>query len=500
MRRDPWLGAILLLATLLLVPGLGARVLWQDEAETALLGRSVLRQGVPVAADGVNVVSQEAGREGGPDGVWRWSPWAQFYLAAAGLAVSDGTAGARAPFLPFGLLTVALTFALGREAFGSALIARLAAAMLALSVPFLLHVRQARWHAPAYALAAAALLALLRCRRDGILWPILLALCGAGLFYVNYFVAITFVVALALAAPVLETWRGFLLRVAAGVGGAALLAVPGALYFDVLQKGASARPPWFHQLGGYLVSGAAHLLPLPMAIVLAVAIARRPRAERRMPAFLCAFALLYISLLSFGPWAMFRYLTLLLPVAALLLALACAFLIRQSRALGAAVLLVLAGTGWIHRVPFGAQAADGGPLGSPLAGYLREIALGVEDAEAVVVRHLEAHARPGDVVVATYGDLPLQFYTRLPVLGGLQGRPVPADPDWILIRFHIVSEEPGKDGPLRRFLEQNVDTARYAPELTLPDPFVPGSPDPAHHRFSAAPPTQDVMTLLHKVR
>ena len=42
---------------------LGDRCLWQDEAETALLGKNILRFGRPIAFDGTNVVSQEASKE-----------------------------------------------------------------------------------------------------------------------------------------------------------------------------------------------------------------------------------------------------------------------------------------------------------------------------------------------------------------------------------------------------------------------------------------------------
>src|SRR5438045_9532366 len=39
----------------------------EDEAETALLGRNILHYGKPVASDGMNVISQEAGHEFGAD-------------------------------------------------------------------------------------------------------------------------------------------------------------------------------------------------------------------------------------------------------------------------------------------------------------------------------------------------------------------------------------------------------------------------------------------------
>jgi hypothetical protein len=52
---------LLLLAALLIFANLDDRRLWDDEAETALLAKSTLRFGVPVAWDGVTRISQECG-------------------------------------------------------------------------------------------------------------------------------------------------------------------------------------------------------------------------------------------------------------------------------------------------------------------------------------------------------------------------------------------------------------------------------------------------------
>ena len=49
--RDPFWILLLALPPLLIFPNLGASILWQDEAQTALLGRSVLVHGLPRAED-----------------------------------------------------------------------------------------------------------------------------------------------------------------------------------------------------------------------------------------------------------------------------------------------------------------------------------------------------------------------------------------------------------------------------------------------------------------
>jgi hypothetical protein len=50
---------LLLLAALLIFANLDDRRLWDAEPETALLAKSTLRLGVPVARDGVTLISQE---------------------------------------------------------------------------------------------------------------------------------------------------------------------------------------------------------------------------------------------------------------------------------------------------------------------------------------------------------------------------------------------------------------------------------------------------------
>jgi hypothetical protein len=59
------------LAGVLLLANLGNQYLWQDEAQTALLARTILSAGVPLGYDGRNHFSQELGVEYGEDGIWK---------------------------------------------------------------------------------------------------------------------------------------------------------------------------------------------------------------------------------------------------------------------------------------------------------------------------------------------------------------------------------------------------------------------------------------------
>jgi len=491
--RDPILWALTALVAILLLWNLGGRCLWQDEAETALLGRNILQYGKPVVSDGVNIVSQEAGHEFGADHVWRWSPWVQFYLAAAGLkAAGDSTFGARLPFALLAMLVVPLTYLLARRVYESILVARFAALALATSVWFLLHGRQARWHAPAYVLACLILLGVFECRRS-IGWTIALALSGAALFYTNYFVAICFLVAIAIASPLIGIHRKLII----GLAGAALLSLPGVIYFDIFGKPTHSQASAWSQFWIYAVQFVTFLGPLPLVVITAW------NDRRSATRFFFALVAAMCVMLAFAPWTMFRYLTILFPVAALLTGVALAWLMRKNAIAAWIAVALLVLTSVLHRFPLGYMELDAAkqfehPL-SPLAAFVGEIVQPPKEPECVIADYLRAHAAPGETVLTTYGDLVLQFYTRMHVAGGMQGQPLPLTPDWIIGRSFILSTDPGKDFTVRRFVNTQIDVARYTMVAMPPDPCVPGNPDPKFHAFRDVPDAEP-MRILHRTR
>ena len=145
--RDPFWFVLLLLGPLLLFPNLGNRFLWQDEAETALLARSVVQHGYPLAHDGQRTISDQPGS---PDvneaGVWIWTPWLQLYAAASSFALlGESATTARLPFALAGWASVLLAYGLFRSIVGRRT-ARIAALLLLFSVPFLLQLRQCRYY------------------------------------------------------------------------------------------------------------------------------------------------------------------------------------------------------------------------------------------------------------------------------------------------------------------------------------------------------------------
>ncbi len=149
-ERRTWIEALALavLAAALLLPNLGSVYLWQDEAQTATISRTILEGGIPRGTDGRNFFSQEIGKEYCPDHVWKWHTWLSFYITAASFALlGETTIAARLPFALLGIATVVLAYFMGRALWRDRLSALIGAGLLATSVPFLIFSRQCRYYA-----------------------------------------------------------------------------------------------------------------------------------------------------------------------------------------------------------------------------------------------------------------------------------------------------------------------------------------------------------------
>ena len=144
-ERLDWISLALLagLASVLLLTQLDEPYLWQDEAQTAVIARTVLTDGIPRGTDGRNFFSQEQGAEYAEGYVWRWHTWLSFYVAAGSFAVLGPTTfAARLPFALFGIATVLLGYAAALSLWRSRAAAVASGSLLAPSVPFLVLSRQ----------------------------------------------------------------------------------------------------------------------------------------------------------------------------------------------------------------------------------------------------------------------------------------------------------------------------------------------------------------------
>jgi len=288
VSRTAALPAVLLAcAALLIFPSLDNRYLWDDEAETALLAKNVLRFGAPVAWDGRDLVSQECGADYDADYLWRQTPWLPIYATALSFKLlGPSTLAARLPFAVLGALCVLSLYVVGASLFGERATAGLAAASLLLSVPFLLHVRQGRYYSLAIFAAIWTLYFFVGTLRDRRFAVLGLALALGLVFHANYLLFFATLAGFAAASFAVARDRHAALRLAVAGLGALVLILPWAPAFDLGGRSgatlAALSPAgFFANLWGYAWRIELYALP---TVLLAVVLAARARLARGRPA------------------------------------------------------------------------------------------------------------------------------------------------------------------------------------------------------------------------
>jgi hypothetical protein len=447
--------AVVLVSALLIFSALDHRVLWMDEAETALLGRSILDHGVPTTFDGRNLVSQEVGQEYGSNYVWRWTPWLDKYLAAGAFAVlGESTFSARFPFALLGLLCVISVYPLALVVFRDRWIGVLAMAFLALSVPFILHVRQCRYYGPVILCTIWVLyffVGMARGRRFAVAGFVV---AMTVLFQASILNAAATAVALVPCVLVGRFDAPALRRAALAAAMVLLLNAPSVYLFSP----AAAEPRVYRvwdTLRVHLALTNRYTFPvvtLPLFLGLAWWARRRPLVESwawRPFLVLVVFLGGYLLAVTAAPWFFYRYTVGLLPVAGVLLAFMCASVLRWNRFVGAPVTACLLLTAMAHMAlplpqPFfklnelakrrSFRAYD---VFFPLGNVLHELTHPYPGPMELLLNLLAHSATATDRVFISYGDLIVVFYTGLEVRGGQTGRPLEGwpEPEWIIIRY-----------------------------------------------------------------
>jgi 4-amino-4-deoxy-L-arabinose transferase-like glycosyltransferase len=515
--------SLVAIAALLVLPGLGATNLWEDEAGTAVVARNVLHTGLPMASDGRNLVSYFEDYRDIRDGLYIWQPWLQMYLAAGSMAVFGTTAfAARLPFALAFVALVGLSYTLFRRWSGERQLALIASVLILGSVPLLLHARQVRYYLLAPLFSLLVVHAYLQLLRDPSGRRVPALVCWATLLF-NAFYPGAAILALGLAADLaLRRPPAKILGLLALAGAVvALLNLPMAIYCTIWQRQYGAQPGYSDleafatYLLRYLLTLNAYFFPF-LLFILAAALRWRdiarltaPKNEvTRLLVTLCLVYLIAVALLSDYPFS--RYLVGMAPfllylgarsiqvvsggrpwlawslvalvLSTNLLHLMPALPLRASSL--AAAPLTLAGVDLrvLHPGWMGVSYARGEikelinlPVAATLPTYVASIVdppMGPIDA---IAGYLNEHAEPSDRVKIAYGASSLMFHTELEVVNSRQVGP-PA-PEWIIHR---------------RFTQLRVSDAWLASldrhaydriELPAADVQWNNRPDPLYHHF-----------------
>lgn len=526
-RADLVVSLIAMLSLPLFVYGLGATYLWQDEAQTALLGRSVLAHGVPMVGDGFESLSAVGGRDAGVGGVYFQIAWLQAYVAAGSFRMlGESSWSARLPFALAGWLCVPLAAWTLRKADASPSAARIAALLTALSVPFIISSRQARY----YALTAAITLLTTgtyaeiygRAKRGDAQRALSSLSFGAAASFLVFAFDVT---ALGVLGALALHW---VLTTRAGSGRASaafwipwtasclLLGAWLALSFTAASRhehaGFGTLPARVrHGTFFYLGQINAHMVPLPILLTVAT-LWRRPGG--RAAALLAAVALGGVAGASLSPVRYFRYVVPVFPVVLCLASLGLASLASFGRwgkvVTWVTVVALISSTApfvWSH-VALSALARSSGAVTVrdrpmehriPLALLVQEFLDPPRGPIAAMAEYLRRHANAEDVLVATYGDLPLKFHTSLEIYGGETGQlpPPGVRTHWIWPRYPKVYAE---IRPAAEWVQGTLAGGGYRSiELPVADRWWENREDPELHIFSNPGPAGPPVVIYRAV-
>ncbi len=506
MNRSILITLILAAAALLLLTGLGNGRLWQDEAETAVLGRNTLQFGYPKVSDGVNRINPWVQSTTQKE-AWSYHTWLSFYLTAASFACfGAGTGSARLPFALLGWLTIWLFYRWVDRWHKDRSLAILCAALLTASVPFLLHMRQCRYYAPTVFFSVWTAWAYMRFLHQKRWAGLELFFSLLLLFHSNHGVFIPSVLVLALHGSfepqIRRRWKSV-----AGI--AAVLSVFTIPFFFLLKAGQhhagfTALDYW-HHAQFYFRQINKYLLPVTIWIPLAFFFFKptgepplKPGPDRsaiRFAALTIGINLLFLMLVP--TQRHFRYLVHLIPWILLFHALLLRALYRRRRIAACLAVFLLIGTNWHYAIPSRIlarfpQITHGPSSTEPLRiwafDYLGELTHAYRGPVDGIVEYFNREAKPGQTVKIPYEDNSLIFYTRMKVekLYSVDEFVNETYPDWIVLR---------RDWIIPAFFStayfSRVESGYEKITLDAPDIPFQNRPDPGFHRFRTdrqAPP------------
>ncbi len=460
----------------LLLANLGNQFLWQDEAQTALVSKTILTEGVPRGYDGKNFFSQEGGAEYGDNYIWRWHTWLPFYVLAGFYKIFGVTTFvSRFPFVLFGFGTVLLTYFFAGALWPGTHIPAIAAALLAVSVPFLILCRQCRYYSMAVffsVLALYAYVALLDRKR----WSAMMFFVASTLLFhtQHFYIAVLFATVLLHAILFGRHRLKVVLVVIAAtilVNGPWLVWLAG-MHYKVKMPNPFALVAFIKVFSKDILR---YVFPfwLP-GIVLVVVVARRAKTGHffiQAPLFwrnvsLLVFFVIFnvVSMSLTAPAPYFRYMA---PSVALLIILIAVIINDAARVhvlLAVLTVALLVGT-------------------SQIRDYFYEITHDFNGPCEGIVRYLNEHGDDDDVVAITYGDMVLKFYTNMRIIGGLTGEDMePAkNARWVIIRKYV---HLNFDAKVKAYLANNIELSKYRGiMLDYPDTPWENRESPNGHRF-----------------
>ncbi len=471
---------IFIVSGLIFLPNLDRHFLWQDEAQTALLSKSILTNGIPFIHDGKNSFSQELGAEGSSSGIYKWHPWITFYIHAAFFQLfGQSDFVARFPDALFGMGTVLLCFWIMRSTGRNLRVALLAAVVLSLMVSFILLSRQCRYYSMSAFFSMSCVWAYFQFLQSKKKAEIILVISTILLFYVQMVYGTIFLITVIIYSVL--AGKGVLKRLVRPVACIVCCVLPWIVYAseNSYQSHYGSRlidiNSSIHYFGDFGNQIEKYIVSLYFLLFFLLVIAWQRKkikwiwSERKLPtSFLLLYITLTLVLLSLtAPCSFFRYLAPILPVCAILIAEVIELSFQTYPLFGGVCVVIFL-------------------LNQPLSDYYYELTHNFKGPMEGLVGHLRQYAQPWDTVAITYGDMPIKWYTGLYVIGGCTGENLEgaSKARWVIFRKHIVCD---KDFAVGRYLITHVPWKQYRKIiLDAPDTPYENREDPENHLYRTA--------------
>ena len=533
--------SVFVLSACLLCWNLGARYLWQDEADTAVLAQRLFNYGKPLSYDGRNLVSRDffySEEEqniptGAPlktvryeiqrgdyraDMAWTGQPWGQFIVVGTSLFLfGHDTLQARLPLALAGALTAALLYVIISRRLTSTSIALSAVTIMVTNTFWVLHMRQSRYYALSCFFLLLTLEAYLRWQ-DGRRWGSLFFIGAAWTwFQVDYGTPVP--VLAVFATHALVSYPRRLGRTILVFGGFSALIAPFFIYYQLGNRTKHVSGEGFDSILKILFELNQFQLPfllVPLALYLWHIKRKTSPESPSVPLIILSISIvgaISIGMALLGPFPFYRYIV----SATSLSSIVCAWVFFEAAQLFSPVkisswlvpsvmamgTLFLISTN-LFSLPFASLFPEKyclpyytSSLWKPELGLLvKDLSgNGSDDPNRTAVEYLRQHLNPGDEILCSYEDKPLMFYLPNLIRGGMSCFRIT---DKGNVRFAVFRRSMGDC--YQSTYEREIKRNQWIPHV-ISSPDIPwgNCPDPRFHYALLMQQATHSLVILERV-
>src|SRR3989338_3863498 len=480
---------ILCIGAFFLFYNLNHHYLWKDEAEKALLARSVVEKGIPLRNIGKNQIQIHVPQYLRNGEIWTFHPWLQFYVTALSFKLfGESTWSARFPFAIFGFLSLILMYLLALRLSRDKTIALLALSLLTFLIPFILNMRECRYYAP------------------GVFFSLLLFL-----FYLNFLERkkYAFFGYLITANLLFHSSYGYFIPINVGIIAhygvrsrrdltpfillqslVFLTTFPAVMYYNGIQHG-SRGLEWIrisHNLQYYF--RVIHKFMFPLFLMVGVLLADllfwKKKIWIQMKSYLSSSTLGLIGIVTLstfffgamGDQHYYRYILHLVPLFLIVTAVFFKATFLYSKWISKIGFILVLMTSLLHYSVFNVFSKKNISYFPPID-YVYELTHPHDDLSKGLVEFFNKHAKPTDTIGIPYADHQLMFYTDFRILNINIKKNV--FPEWIVYQSSWFGDVYGPSEKSDYFKAIQNQYERI--ETNIPDVRWSYRADPYHYQF-----------------